>query len=155
MLTSPEYIPCISGISQRELINVQIRSYHCLTRALHGFLVQWNEVKTAAYDVKDPVGPCSSTSSHTVLAASAVPASFLNIPASFLPQGICTCCFPCTAYSSFSCLHGWLLLFQVSTQTISFQKGLLAKITLSPEIVVTSPVSLSLVFFFFNSSSLS
>lgn len=106
MLTSPEYIPCISGISPRELINVQIRSYHCLTRALHGFLVQWNEVKTAAYDVKDPVGPCSSTSSHTVLAASAAPASFLNIPASFLPRGVCTCCFPCTAYSSFSCLHG-------------------------------------------------
>ena len=36
--------------------------------------------------------------------------------------------------------------FQVSTQTISFQKGLLARTTLSPEIVVTSPV----FFFFFH-----
>ena len=39
--------------------------------------------------------------------------------------------------------------FQVSTQTISFQKGLLARTTLSPEIVVTSPV-----FFFFSSMAL-
>lgn len=99
ILTSPEYILCISGISQRELINVQIRSHHCPTRALHGFLVQWNEVKTAFYDIQDPMGPSSSTSSHTALIASAPPASFL-------PQGVCTCCFPCIACSSFSCLHG-------------------------------------------------
>ena len=99
ILTSPEYILCISGISQRERINVQIRSHHCPSRALHGFLVQWNEVETAVYNIQDPMGPSSSTSSHTALIASAPPASFL-------PQGVCTCCFPCIACSSFSCLHG-------------------------------------------------
>lgn len=76
---------------------------------------------------------CSSTLFLADLLASAPLVSFLNIPSSFPPQGLTTCCFLCPDYSNSSCFHGGLLTFQVPGHMTSFQRGLLAKIILFPE----------------------